>query len=69
LLINRNKGPVTPKGVIARTLENGAVIYVNTVNQVCAINSTGTAISLLTGRIYRNCITLDPYEADIVVSD
>ena len=60
------RGMVTPKGVVARTLDKGTVIYINTLNQVCTLNLAGTARSLLTGMIYGNCITLDPYEVDIV---
>lgn len=63
------KGPETPKGVVARRIGEDKIIYVNTLNQVCSINHAGAAKSLLTGKVYNGGITMDPYEADMVVTD
>ncbi len=67
--LNIEKGPETPEGVVARRIGDDKIIYVNTLNKVSSINFAGTAKSLLTGKVYSNCIVLDSFEADMVIID
>jgi beta-galactosidase len=59
------RGPVTPDGVYARVVD-GRTLYVNTTSKPKAIRISGTAKGLLTGRSYRDAVTLPPYQVDLI---
>jgi beta-galactosidase len=59
------KGPVTPEGVNARVVD-GRTLYVNSTGEQQTISITGDKQGILTGRHYRDAITLGPYQVDLI---
>ena len=59
--------PDAPKGVQAREISPGQVLYVNTTNQSIPIRLKGTFMGILSEKQYRNEITLSPYEAELTI--
>jgi beta-galactosidase len=59
------KGPVTPAGVYARLVE-GRTLYVNTTEKAQSIAIPGQKHGVLTGKLYRNTLILEPYQVDLV---
>jgi beta-galactosidase len=60
------RGPVTPDGVYARVVA-GRTLYVNTTGEPKMIHVAGSMRGLLTGRSYRDTVTLPPYQVDLIV--
>jgi beta-galactosidase len=59
------KGPETPDGVYARTVES-RVLYVNTTGEQKRIWVDGTKRGLITNRVYSGAVVLGPLESDLV---
>lgn len=60
------KGPKTPPSVVARRISKDIALYVNTTSQICEIETSCSAKSLITNNIYHGNIRLDPYGADVI---
>ena len=59
------RGPQTPEGVFARVVD-GRTLYANTTGEQRRIAIEGSRKGLLTNRVYRGAVVLDPMEADLV---
>jgi beta-galactosidase len=55
-----DRGPVTPKGVVARAVQ-GRTLYVNTANAPVTVPLSGTHKDALTGAAVQGALTLDSY--------
>lgn len=60
-----DKGPETPPGVYARTVE-GRTLYVNTTGEEKAVTISGNKHGVISGTSYAGVIRLKPYEVDLV---
>jgi beta-galactosidase len=60
-------GPVTPPGVVARNLEDGAVIYVNTTGKEQTMNLDKPASGFLSGQRYESSLTLGAYDVELLL--
>ncbi len=63
--LNIEKGPETPSGVYARTVE-GRTLYVNTTGEEQSVPIRGNRHGVISGRSYPNIVRLKPYDADLV---
>jgi len=63
--LNIEKGPETPSGVYARTVE-GRTLYVNTTGEEKSVPIRGNRHGVISGRSYPNIVRLKPYDADLV---
>jgi beta-galactosidase len=63
--LNIEKGPETPSGVYARTVE-GRTLYVNTTGEEKSVPIRGNKHGVISGRSYPNLMRLKPYDADLV---
>ena len=61
-------GPITPIGVVARTLENGSILYVNTTGAAQSVKLEAPASGFLTDARFVNSITLDAYEVELLIN-
>ncbi|WP_338554268.1 beta-galactosidase [Paenibacillus sp. KS-LC4] len=61
------KGPSTPTGIIARELDNGSVIYVNTTGTEQTIELDRPASGFLTGRNFERSLTLSSYDVELLM--
>jgi beta-galactosidase len=59
------RGPQTPSGVYARTVE-GRTLYVNTTNEQKTILIRGKMQGIISGKSYTDEIRLKPYDVDLV---
>lgn len=59
------KGLETPKGIIARRIGENKIMYVNTTSCSFRIEIASRVKSLITGKVYEDCLLLEPYEADM----
>lgn len=60
-------GPATPQGVVARKLEDGAFIYVNTTGAEQTVKLDMPSSGLLTGRRFEKTLTLGAYDVEILL--
>lgn len=60
------KGPETPYGVAARHIGENRILYVNTMSSPSRIEVASPAKSIITGDVYNDCFSLEPYEVDMV---
>lgn len=60
------KGPVTPSGVVARSLEDGSLLCVNTTGIEQTIQLDREASGLLSGSRFADSLTLGAYEVELV---
>jgi beta-galactosidase len=63
--IGIERGPVTPKGVVAREVE-GRTLYVNTTSSPATIPVTGSCLGRISGRRWASSIQLEPFGVDLV---
>jgi beta-galactosidase len=63
--LNIDKGPETPSGVYARTVE-GRTLYVNTTGEEKTVRIVGSKDGIISGTSYEGGIRLKPYDADLV---
>lgn len=61
------KGPVTPAGVVARKLEDGSLICVNTTGTEQTIKLDREASGLLSGNHFENSLTLGAYDVELLM--
>lgn len=61
------KGPATPLGVVARQLEDGSVIYVNTTGTEQTVELDRPATGFLSGAQFGNSLTLGAYDVDLLI--
>ncbi|WP_177222324.1 beta-galactosidase [Paenibacillus sp. UNC496MF] len=61
-------GPATPIGVVARTLEDGSILYVNTTGATQTVKLETPACGLLSGTSFVNSLTLDAYEVELLIN-
>jgi beta-galactosidase len=59
------KGPVTPAGVYARVVDE-RTLYVNTTDKAQTIAISGQKHGVLTGKLYRETLTLEAYQVDLL---
>jgi beta-galactosidase len=59
------QGPATPAGVYARVVE-GRTLYVNTTEKAQTIAIPGQKHGVLTGKLYRDTLVLEPFQVDLV---
>ncbi len=60
-------GPATPPGVVARKLEDGTVIYVNTTGTEQTMKLDMPASGFLSGKLFDNSLTLDAYDVELLM--
>jgi len=60
-----DRGPVTPAGVYARIVD-GRTLYVNTTDQAQTIAIGGAKRGVLTGHTYRDSVTLEAFQVDLL---
>jgi beta-galactosidase len=64
-LVGIHKGPRTPEGVYARTVD-GRTLYVNTTREEKRIPIAGERKGIISNRVYQGTVILGPQEADLI---
>jgi beta-galactosidase len=59
------RGPATPAGVCARTVD-GRTLYVNTTGEPVDVTLPGSKEGVITGKRYGGVLHLEPYEVDLL---
>ncbi|MBB6734755.1 beta-galactosidase [Cohnella zeiphila] len=62
-------GPVTPLGVVARKMEDGSVLYINTTGTTQTMKLNAPASGLLSGNRFEHSLSLDAYEVELLTNN
>lgn len=55
--------PVFPSGIVARKLEQDAMLLINTISHAVTVSASGSG--LLSGKIFTDSIVMEPYGAEV----